>query len=110
MTDQPQAPLPVPDGEVPHRPLTLAVLRRLIRANWSRLPGDTLVVLSGDAEGNCFSPLGGYSLSRYAPTSDFAGDIFPLPQELENDAELRELYADDTPDTTQPALVLYPLG
>src|SRR5689334_20627885 len=63
-----------PDGEAPDRPLTLAVLRRLVRANWSRLPGDTLVVLSRDAEGNLFSPFSTYSLSRYAPThSDLVG-------------------------------------
>ncbi|MBP5888641.1 MULTISPECIES: hypothetical protein [Streptomyces] len=111
MTDQQQAPSPDPDGEAPDRPLTLAVLRRLVRTNWSRLPGDTLVVLSRDTEGNLYSPFSTYSLARYAPThSDLVGDVFPLPEELEADQSLRELYADGIPDTALPALVLYPLG
>ncbi|MFF4796543.1 hypothetical protein ACFY2M_44650 [Streptomyces sp. NPDC001276] len=45
MTDQ-QAPSADPDGDAPDRPLTLAVLRHLVRKDWSRLPDDTLVVLS----------------------------------------------------------------
>ncbi|MEU9191050.1 hypothetical protein AB0D14_42485 [Streptomyces sp. NPDC048484] len=111
MTNQQQAPSPDPDGEAPDRPLTLAVLRRLVRANWSRLPGDTLVVLSPDAEGNLFSPFSSYSLARYAPThGELVGDVFPLPEELENDESLRELYGDRIPDTAITALVLYPLG
>ncbi|MFF8932262.1 hypothetical protein ACF1AO_33920 [Streptomyces longwoodensis] len=110
MTNQ-QQPSPDPDGEAPDRPLTLAVLRRLVRADWSRLPGDTLVVLSRDAEGNLFSPFSTYSLSRYAPThSELVGDVFPRPEQLAKDRELRELFGDSIPDTAVPALVLYPLG
>jgi hypothetical protein len=111
MTDQQQAPSPDPDGEAPDRPLTLAVLRQLVRKDWKGLPGDTLVVLSRDAEGNLYSPFSTYSHSRYAPThSELVGDVFPLPEELKADQSLRELYADGIPDTALPALVLYPLG
>ena len=40
------------------------------------LPGDTLVVLFRDAEGNLFSPLSTYGFSRYAPThSELVGDV-----------------------------------
>lgn len=46
MTDQQQTPSPDPDGEAPDRPLTLAVLRHLVREDWKSMPGDTLVVLS----------------------------------------------------------------
>ncbi|MGW7656590.1 hypothetical protein ACWGJ7_32560 [Streptomyces tendae] len=75
------------------------------------MPGDTLVVLSQDAEGNLFSPFSTYSHSRYAPTlSELVGEIFPLPEELKADQSLRELYGDRIPDTALPALVLYPLG
>ncbi|MDG4857084.1 hypothetical protein P8605_02735 [Streptomyces sp. T-3] len=110
MTDQKQAPSPDPGGEAPDLPLTLTVLRHLVRKVWKDLPGDTLVVLSRDAEGNLFSPFASYSHSRYAPThSDFVGDIFPLPQELEADEELRELYPEGVPGTAVPALVLFPL-
>ncbi|WP_427168778.1 hypothetical protein ACQF4J_46950 (plasmid) [Streptomyces sp. C1-1] len=111
MTDQQQAPSPDPDGEAPDRPLTLAVLRHLVREDWKGLPGDTLVVLSRDAEGNLFSPFSTYSHSRYAPTlSELVGDIFPLPEQLKADPSLRALYGDSIPDTALPALVLYPLG
>ncbi|MCQ8836113.1 hypothetical protein [Streptomyces malaysiensis] len=111
MTDQEQAPSPDPDGEAPERPLTLAVLRHLVRYEWKGLPGDTLLVLSRDAEGNLFSPFSTYSFSRYAPThSDLVGDVFPLPEELKADQSLRELYGDRIPDTAVPALVLFPLG
>ncbi|AZP14716.1 hypothetical protein EJC51_47450 [Streptomyces aquilus] len=111
MTDQHQTPSPDPGGEAPDRPLTLAVVRHLVREDWKGLPGDTLVVLSRDAEGNLFSPFASYSHSRYAPThSELVGDVYPLPEELTADPSLRELYGDSIPDTALPALVLYPLG
>lgn len=100
-----------PDTDVCEGPLTLAMLRQLVRTDWSGLPGSTLVVLSRDAEGNSFSPFATYSRSRYAPTyNDFVGEVFPLPDELKKDKELRELFADGIPDSAVPALVLYPLG
>ncbi|MGW4951475.1 hypothetical protein [Streptomyces parvulus] len=111
MTEQQQDPFPDPDGEALDRPLTLAVLRQLVRQTWAGLPGDTLVVLPLNADGNLFSPFSNYSLSRYAPTlSPLVGDVFPLPEELNADRALRELYGDRVPDITLPALVLYPLG
>lgn len=110
MTDQQQSPSPDPDGEASLRPLTLAALRHLVREDLKDLPGDTLVVLSRDAEGNLFSPFSSYSLSRYAPTDEFVGDVYPLPEELKDDASLRELYGGRIPDLAVTALVLYPLG
>ncbi|MEU9736485.1 hypothetical protein [Streptomyces sp. NPDC048002] len=99
-----------PDVGVSDRPVTLAVLRQLLRTDWRGLPGSTLIVLSRDVEGNAYSPFASYSRSRYAPTyDDFTGEIFPLPDELEKDKELRELFT-DIPDSAVPALVLYPLG
>ncbi|TLS45785.1 hypothetical protein FE633_13590 [Streptomyces montanus] len=111
MTDQHQAPSPEPDDDATLRPVTLSELRQLVREDWKKLPGDTLVVLSRDVEGNLFSPFAFYNLSRYAPThTDLVGDVFPLPEELKEDPEMRELYADRIPDTAVPALVLFPLG
>ncbi|MFF8848135.1 hypothetical protein ACF08N_36565 [Streptomyces sp. NPDC015127] len=53
----------------------------------------------------------GYSRSRYAPNcKDFAGEVFPLPEELGKNKELRELFADRIPDQRRRGLVLYPLG
>ncbi|MDQ0994808.1 hypothetical protein [Streptomyces sp. V3I7] len=83
-----------------------------MRRDWAGLPGTTLVVLSSDVEGNSFSPFSTYSRSQYAPlgANDLVGEAYPLPEELEQDAELRELYPGGVPDTAVPALVLYPLG
>jgi hypothetical protein len=111
MANPQQTPSADPDGEAPDRSLTLAVLRHLVRKDWKDLPGDTLVVLSQDGEGNVYSPFSTYSFSWYAPTrSELVGDIYPLPEELKADHSLRELYAGGIPDTALPALVLYPLG
>ncbi|GAA3886080.1 hypothetical protein GCM10022207_61700 [Streptomyces lannensis] len=109
MTDHQQAPSA--DDDRRDRPLTLSVLRQLVRKDWSKLPGDTLVVLSADTEGNRFSPFSTYGRSRYAPLSpdDQVGETYPLPEELKRDKELRELYP-EIPATAVPALVLYPLG
>ncbi|MFD7877756.1 hypothetical protein ACFV5G_27275 [Streptomyces sp. NPDC059766] len=109
MTDTPQAAVSDLDDER-ERPLTLAVLRQLVRTDWSKLPGTTLVVLSRDTEGNGYSPFATYARSRYAPAYDgVVGEVYPLPEELKRDKELRELFA-DIPDSAVPALVLYPLG
>jgi len=98
------------DADAPDRPLTLAVLRQLVRSDWRGLPGSTLIVLSRDVEGNAYSPFASYSRSRYAPTyNDFVGEVFPLPEELKKDKELRELFP-SVPGSATPALVLYPLG
>ncbi|MEW1568454.1 hypothetical protein AB0454_36435 [Streptomyces sp. NPDC093509] len=91
------------------KPLTLDVLRFLMRNDWSRLPGKTLVVLSQDAEGNGFSPLSTYCHERYSPVYDLRGETYPLQSALAKDKELRELYP-VIPDDAVAALVLYPLG
>ncbi|GHB77630.1 hypothetical protein GCM10010377_79870 [Streptomyces viridiviolaceus] len=110
MNDNQQTTPSTPDDDR-DRPLTLAVLRQLVRHGWRTLPGTTLVVLSRDTEGNAYSPFATYSNARYAPTlSDEVGEAYPLPEELEQDRELRELFADGIPDSAVPALVLYPLG
>ncbi|MGW6214304.1 hypothetical protein [Streptomyces sp. NPDC055109] len=99
---------PEPAAEL-DKPLTLDVLRYLMRNNWSRLPGKTLVVLSQDAEGNGFSPLSTYCHERYSPVYDLRGETYPLHSALAKDKKLRELYP-DIPDDAVAALVLYPLG
>lgn len=99
---------PEPAASLPDQPLTLAVLRRLVGNDWSRLPGSTLVVLSGDAEGNSFSPFSTYAHARYSP-DELRGEVYPLESELAQDAHLRSLYG-QIPTNAVAALVLYPLG
>lgn len=94
------------DGD---RPLTLDVLRRLVGNDWSRLPGNTLVALSHDAEGNLYSPFSTYALGRYSPVYGLTGEVYPLESELAADAELRALFP-QVPADARAALVLYPLG
>ncbi|MDT0392922.1 hypothetical protein [Streptomyces dubilierae] len=109
MNDNQQTPATAEDEH--DRPLTLAVLRRLVRYNWSGLPGNTPVVLSSDAKGSSFSPFATFDHGRYAPTdTGRSGAIYPLAERLELDRELCELYAGRIPDSAVRALVLYPLG
>ncbi|MFE7077113.1 hypothetical protein ACFU96_44215 [Streptomyces sp. NPDC057620] len=91
------------------QPLTLAVLRQLVRTQWAGLPGTTLVVLSRDAEGNGYSPFSTYARERYAPVYEHSGETYPLESQLAEDPELRALFA-EIPDNAVAALVLYPLG
>ncbi|MGC0212009.1 hypothetical protein [Streptomyces levis] len=111
MSDNQQTALPAPVEDDGDHPLTLAVLRQLVRHDWSGLPGTTVVVLSHDAEGNSFSPFATFGHGRYAPTdTGQSGAIYPLAERLEQDQQLRELYAGRIPDNAVPALALYPLG
>ncbi|WP_331740697.1 hypothetical protein OG613_46930 (plasmid) [Streptomyces sp. NBC_00015] len=100
---------PEPSTNRRYQPLTLDLLRQLVRKDWAGLPGTTLVVLSSDTEGNRYSPFSTYSHGRYAPIYDLTGDVYPLESELAKDPELRELFP-EIPDNAVPALVLYPLG
>ncbi|MEU1264579.1 hypothetical protein ABZ473_21290 [Streptomyces cellulosae] len=91
------------------QPLTLDVLRRLVGNDWARLPGDTLVVLSRDTEGNLYSPFSTYAIGRYSPAYELTGEVYPLESELAADTELRALFP-KVPADAHAALVLYPLG
>ncbi|MEU6653392.1 hypothetical protein ABZ904_29145 [Streptomyces sp. NPDC046900] len=90
------------------QPLTLDVLRRLVGNDWARLPGETLVVLSRDSEGNLYSPFSTYNIGRYAPVYGLTGEVYPLESELARDPELRRLFP-QIPGNAVAALVLYPL-
>ncbi|MFD5572982.1 hypothetical protein [Streptomyces cadmiisoli] len=106
----PAEPTPPEGGEDQgDQPLTLDVLRQLVGNEWASLPGETLVVLSRDTEGNLYSPFSTYAHSRYSPVNDLTGEVYPLECELAADAELRELFP-KIPANARAALVLYPLG
>lgn len=100
---------PEPDEDERDQPLTLDVLRQLVRKDWARLPGKTLVVLCRDASGNGYSPFSTYNINRYSPVYGLHGDVYPLDSQLAKDPGLRELYP-EIPDDAVAALVLFPLG
>ncbi|WP_059007920.1 hypothetical protein [Streptomyces specialis] len=86
----------------PQRAMTVARLRSRLAA----LPGDLMVVLSHDAEGNHYSPLTnrGVAAGLY-----HTGSVYPTHEELAEDSEARELvYPDGIPEGAAPAVVLYP--
>ncbi|WP_326757329.1 hypothetical protein OHB35_53250 [Streptomyces phaeochromogenes] len=106
----PAEPAPPEDGEdQADQPLTLDVLRHLVGNKWASVPGETLVVLSRDTEGNGYSPFSTYAHGRYCPTYDLTGEVYPLEGELAEHADLRELFP-QIPGNACAALVLYPLG
>ncbi|MER6691112.1 hypothetical protein [Streptomyces minutiscleroticus] len=106
----PAASAPEEDGR--DKPVTLAMLRQLVNRDWRGLPGNLLIVLSGDTEGNRFSPFATYGHGRYEALDphDAVGEAHPTPGQLAKSPSLRELYPDGIPDKAVPALVLYPLG
>lgn len=55
--------------------MTLAELRTQL-AQYTDLPGDTVVVLAEDAEGNGFSPLADASPAMYFGLSSFNGEHY----------------------------------
>ncbi|MFJ2876586.1 MULTISPECIES: hypothetical protein [unclassified Streptomyces] len=100
---------PASSSDQGYQPVTLGALRRLVENDWARLPGDTLVVLSRDVEGQLYSPFSSYAHARYFPVHGLVGDVYPLESELAADAELRDLFG-KIPGDARAALVLYPLG
>ncbi|MGW1193678.1 hypothetical protein [Streptomyces sp. NPDC002559] len=100
---------PAPSENPGYQALTLRTLRHLVGRTWARLPEDTLVVLSRDPEGNCYSPFSSYAHGRYTLSPDLTGEVYPLESELAADPELRDLYG-KIPADARAALVLYPLG
>ncbi|MFJ2194248.1 hypothetical protein ACIOJE_41015 [Kitasatospora sp. NPDC087861] len=86
-------------------PMTVGELRAILR----KLPADRRVVLSGDAEGNCFSPAWGIGDAMYDDLYGWCGEAYPLPEELDNDPELK-LLTGKIPDSAVRVFVLYPMG
>lgn len=60
----------------------------------SKLPGDHMVVLQKDAEGNGYSPLAGAEVAKYIPEATWYGEV-PHPEDLANgeygEADLAEM-------------------
>lgn len=84
--------------------MTLAELRKQL-ASFDHLPGDTPVVLATDAEGNGFSPLSVIDDALYEAHNAFSGDWYATDQMR---AQNPENDWDEAPDSTVPAVFLWP--
>lgn len=81
----------------------------------SKFPEDTHVVLSGDAEGNDYSPLVSWSPAYYIHESTWSGEVLLEESELDD----YEIEYEDAPDRSEDqdipislanAIVLWPVN
>jgi hypothetical protein len=70
------------------------------------LPGDTIVVLSEDGEGNGFSPLAEVETAMYSADSTYSGEHYLTEEQVAADPEYGE--DDLAPDDAVPAVFLWP--
>ena len=54
-------------------------------ADLTDLPGDALVILQKDAEGNGYSPLYSVDRAQYAPDSTWSGECWPTAEQIAAD-------------------------
>lgn len=85
--------------------MTLDDLRAQLQ-ELAHLPGDTLVVLAKDAEGNGYSPLSTVDHAMYAAYNTWSGEHYASPETRA--AEPDEW--DEAPDDAVPALFLWPVN
>jgi hypothetical protein len=70
------------------------------------LPGDTVVVMSEDGEGNGFSPLAEIETAMYAAESTYSGDRYMTDEDRVATGEPDEYNA--APEDAVPAVFLWP--
>lgn len=99
MTDSTQTPQQVP--------LTLADLRAALE-ELAHLPGDTPVVVRGDAEGNRHSPLWSAYEVMYEAETAYSGETYPTPEEIAADPRYTD--EDEAPEDAVRAVVLTPMN
>jgi hypothetical protein len=87
--------------------MTLDELREQIAA-LAHLPGDTLVLVSSDAEGNQYSPLAEIDSDVMYVRDSFDWDTYPSNETVD---AYPERYSDEDrpPEGAAPAIVLYPV-
>ncbi|MEZ0089997.1 hypothetical protein [Streptacidiphilus sp. EB129] len=70
------------------------------------LPGDTIVVMSKDGEGNGFSPLAQVEDAMYRAETTWSGEHYLTEEQVAADPEYGE--DDLAPDDAVPAVFLWP--
>lgn len=71
-----------------------------------KIPGDTLVVMSSDAEGNTFSPLDSAEPAMYLAENSFSGEHY-MTEEQRQATNNPDEYC-GAPDEAVPAVFLWP--
>lgn len=94
-----------PSARPRRTPMDLATLRAEI-AKLDHLPGDTLIVMSKDGEGNGFSPLADLDEAMYDAESTWAGDRYLSDADREATGEPNEY--SEAPESAVPAVFLWP--
>lgn len=85
--------------------MTLDELRAALDA--LDLPGDTLVVLAKDSEGNGFSPLDEAAHAMYLADTTWSGEHYMTEEQVAADPDADE-EEDGPPDGSVPAVFLWP--
>lgn len=85
--------------------MTLDDLRDYLRA-FNHLPGDTLIVISEDSEGNGYSPLSGVSTAAYLAESSFSGEHYMTEEQRQAMDDPDEYF--EAPEGAVPAIFLWP--
>ncbi len=81
------------------------MLAKDLIAELQKLPPDTIVVMSGDAEGNHYSPLAGCGMGLYVAENTWAGQYYDRE---EYESEIKEGYVDE--GTGVPAFCVWPVN
>lgn len=85
--------------------MDLATLRAEL-AKLDHMPGDTIVVMSEDGEGNGFSPLASLGTAMYLAETTWSGEFYLTAEQAAEDPECDE--DDVAPDGSVPAVFLWP--
>lgn len=85
--------------------MDLTTLRAEI-ARLNHLPGETLVVMAKDGEGNGFSPLADLDEAMYEADSTYSGDRYLSDEDREATGEPDEY--GEAPESAVPAVFLWP--
>jgi hypothetical protein len=90
--------------------MTLDELRFWV--NEMELPGDSLVVMSKDAEGNGYSPLADLEVSMYVPSSTWSGDTYATNEFIYSEEGQKQGFTeeDEAPEGAERVLVLWPVN
>lgn len=84
------------------------LITALTEGELSSLPGNTLIVLAKDAEGNSYSPLAAAEHAMYEAETTWSGDTYLTDEQRAATSEPDEYF--EAPDDAVNAIVLSPVN